>query len=45
MYNLYKTGLIYIVYRVQKPCEFTDSYPELIGFSTGNHPEGLYRDE
>ena len=30
---------------VRKPSEFTDSYPELIGFSTGHHPEGLYRDE
>ena len=44
MYNLYKIGLICVVI-VRKPSEFTDSYPELIGFSTGNHPEGLYRDE
>ncbi|EEF90042.1 hypothetical protein HMPREF2531_01838 [Bacteroides intestinalis] len=27
------------------PSEFTDSYPELIGFSTGNQPERLYGEE
>lgn len=30
---------------VRKPSEFTDSYPELIGFSTGNQPERLYGEE